>query len=122
MTRIYVITDNQKIRKPLKWLGNSKRSIQEFPFSVQKKIGDELARIQNNKQPGDWKPVGTIGPGVIELRIHHAGEFRVIYVSKFPEAIYVLSAFQKKTEKITRKEIVRARKIYAEIKQGQIQR
>ena len=49
--------------------------------------------------------MSTIGPGVREIRIHVDGEFRVIYIAKFEEAIYVLHAFQKKTQKTSKKDI-----------------
>ena len=41
----------------------------------------------------------AIGPGVCEIRIHIAGAHRVFYVATRPEAIYVLHAFEKKTQK-----------------------
>ena len=47
----------------------------------------------------------TVGIGVREIRIHHDGEFRVLYVAKFPEAIYVLSAFEKKSRQTPQNEI-----------------
>ncbi|MBP7861520.1 type II toxin-antitoxin system RelE/ParE family toxin [bacterium] len=100
LTNLYVITDNSGNVKPIIWLGNSKRNAEKFPF--------------------DWKPMSSVGSGVIEIRIHHRGEFRVIYVSKFSDAIYILSTFQKKTEKTPRIEMVWARKEYAKIKQKRI--
>ncbi len=116
MTDLYVITDNTGEIKPIIWLGNSKRNAEKFPFEIRQLIAKQLDRIQIKKMPNDWKPMSSIGSGVIEIRIHYSGEFRVIYVSKFTDAIYILSAFQKKTEKTPRIEIVRARKEYAKIK------
>ncbi len=58
-----------------------------------------------NIDPTDWKPMNTVGPGVKEIRIHEGGEFRVLYVAKFAEAVFVLHAFQKKTQKTPKKEI-----------------
>jgi len=49
--------------------------------------------------------MSTVGSGVREIRIHQAGEFRVLYVANLPEAIYVLSAFEKKTRKTPRREL-----------------
>ena len=42
-------------------------------------------------------------------RIMDEGQYRVIYVAKFAEAVYVLHAFQKKTQK-TRKQDIDAAK------------
>jgi phage-related protein len=36
-----------------------------------------------------------LGAGVCEIRIHGAVEHRVLYVARFPEAVYVLHAFEK---------------------------
>ena len=41
----------------------------------------------------------TVGPAVREIRIHIAGAHRVFYVATRAEAIYVLHAFEKKTQK-----------------------
>ena len=56
-----------------------------------------------------------IGVGVREIRIHALGEWRVIYVARFDDAIYVLHSFQKKSRKTSQKDIERARQRYKEI-------
>jgi phage-related protein len=44
--------------------------------------------------------MSTIGAGVREIRIRESsGAFRIIYVFRFADAVYVLHAFQKKTQK-----------------------
>lgn len=59
--------------------------------------------VQNGREPDDWKPMHSVGQGVREIRIRDiTGVYRVIYVAKFADAIYVLHCFQKKTQK-TRK-------------------
>jgi phage-related protein len=63
--------------------------------------------------PDDFKSMSGIGPGVHEIRIRDAsGAFRVIYVVRFEEAIYVLHAFQKKTQKTAPLDIELARQRY----------
>jgi phage-related protein len=47
----------------------------------------------------------TIGPGVREIRIHIAGAHRVFYVASRPEAVYVLHAFEKKTQKTSAQDL-----------------
>jgi phage-related protein len=49
--------------------------------------------------------MSTVGPGVREIRIHQAGEFRVLYLANLPEAIFVLSAFEKKARKTPQREL-----------------
>jgi phage-related protein len=54
----------------------------------------------------DWKPMGTIGHGVQEIRIRdEVGAFRVIYVAKFERAVFVFHCFQKKTQKTAQADI-----------------
>ena len=59
--------------------------------------------------------MSSIGQGVKELRIHVDGEFRVVYIAKYEEAIYVLHAFQKKTQKTTKRDIDIARTRFREL-------
>lgn len=58
-----------------------------------------------------------IGAGVREIRIHVLGEWRVLYVAKFADAIYILHAFQKKTQKTKREDIELARRRYRQIEE-----
>jgi len=64
--------------------------------------------VQMGMDPIDWKAMPSIGAGVKELKIHEKGEFRVVFIAKFPEAVYVLHAFQKKTQKTPKKDIALA--------------
>ena len=64
-----------------------------------------MDRVQRGLQSTDWKPMPTIGLGVREIRIRHDGQYRVIYVAKFVEAIYVLHVFQKKSQKTSKRDI-----------------
>ena len=70
--------------------------------------------VKSGEPPLDWKPVHSVGPGVMEIRIRRGGEFRVLYVAKFREAVYVLHCFQKKTQKTDQGDIAIARKRYTE--------
>lgn len=65
--------------------------------------------------PSDWKPLTTVGPGVIEIRVHTEVEHRVFYVAKFEEAIYVLHAFEKRTRQTPQPAIDLARKRFADL-------
>jgi len=85
--------------KPLIWLGSSLKHLQNFPAPTRLLAGFQLRRVQQGLDPDDWKPMNTVGPGVREIRIHVEGAHRVFYVTTRPEAIYVLHAFEKKTQK-----------------------
>jgi phage-related protein len=60
-----------------------------------------LRLVQNGLDPDDWKPMEGVGPGAREIRVRTFDggtlQHRVIYVAKFPEAVYVLHAFEKKS-------------------------
>src|SRR6266446_1315241 len=61
--------------------------------------GLPVGKVQAGLEPADWKPFDDVGAGTREIRIREAsGIYRVIYVAKFEEAIYVLHCFQKKTQ------------------------
>jgi len=100
-------------RKPIAWIGGSREAIRGFPDVAKQRTGRELARVQEGLEPTDYKPMPSIGLGVSELRVREdSGAFRVIYVAKFAEALYVLHAFQKKAQKTPKVEIELARKRY----------
>lgn len=65
--------------------------------------------------PSDFKPLLSVGPGAYEIRIHVLGEWRVVYVAKFDNAVYVLHAFHKKTQKTRREDIELAARRYKQL-------
>ena len=96
--------------KLLKFVGSSLDDLRDFPEEARCVAGFELRALQDGFEPRDWKPVGAVGTGAKEIRIHVLGEWRVIYVAKIRDAIYVLHAFQKKTQKTSQRDIDLARK------------
>lgn len=81
------------------WLGTSKRDVRDFPDDARREAGFQLDKVQHGMQPDDWKPMSTVGAGVREIRIREpSGAFRILYVVRFGDAVYVLHAFQKKTQ------------------------
>ena len=96
--------------KPVTFLGDSLDAIRGFPQGARREVGFQIDRIQRGLVPDNWKPMKSVGPGVREIRIRDdAGAFRVIYVATLPDAVYVLHAFQKKTEQTARRDIKLAR-------------
>ena len=72
-----------------------------------------MDKVQHGEQPDDSKPMRIIGPGVAETRISDAaGAFRVVYAAKFNDAVYVLHAFQTKTQQTSQADIDLARRRY----------
>ncbi len=87
--------------KEIRWMGSSYRDLLEFPEEPRRQAGFQLGKIQAGLEPDNWKPFDTIGPGTREIPIRETdGIYRVMYVTKFVEALYVLHCFQKKTQKL----------------------
>ena len=55
--------------------------------------------MQIGARPSDWKSMPSVGTGVFEIRIHTRLEHRVMYVVAVQDAVHVLHAFEKKTQK-----------------------
>jgi phage-related protein len=101
-------TDEKEIR----WVGSSYTDLLAFPKQPRREAGFQLGRVQAGLDPTDWKPFDEVGTGTREVRISDAkGIFRVMYVAKFEEAVYVLHCFQKKTQATSKqdKDIAAAR-------------
>lgn len=99
--------------KPLVFLGSSQKDLREMPAAVRVALGLELMNVQLGGDPGDFKPMPAVGAGAYEIRYRDAtGAFRVIYVAKFADAVYVLHAFQKKTQKTAQYDLDLAAKRY----------
>jgi phage-related protein len=98
--------------KPVIWLGSSLSIMRDLEDAAKQAFGHALARVQAGLEPVDWKPISTIGPGVAELRVRVGGSFRLVYVARFEEAVYVLHVFQKKSQKTSMLDIELARSRY----------
>ncbi len=98
--------------KRLEFVGSSLNDLKKFPPEARRAVGFELSYVQQGLEPSDWKPISAVGAGVREIRVHVLGEWRVLYVAKFAEAIYVLHVFQKKTQRTRREDIDLARARY----------
>src|SRR3954466_2167788 len=95
--------------KPVVFLGDSLRDLRAFPERARRDAGFQLDRVQHGLDPEDWKPMQTVGPGVREIRVRDAtGAFRVIYIAALAEAVYVLHAFAKKTQRTAQRDLMLA--------------
>jgi phage-related protein len=83
--------------KRLAWVGSSLDDLRGFPEEARRQAGYELSRVQLGQMPTDWKPMPSVGAGAYEIRVHTGEEYRVFYVAKFAEAVYVLHVFNKHT-------------------------
>ena len=103
-------------RKPVEFRGSSLDDLRAFPVTARREAGYQLDQVQQGHEPDDWKPMPGIGSGVQEIRIRDAaGAFRVIYVAKFADAVYVLHCFKKKTLKTSKTDVDLAEKRYRDL-------
>jgi phage-related protein len=92
--------------KPITFLGTSLDDLRAFPDAARREAGHQLDRVQRGLDPADWKPMASIGPGVREVRVRDAaGAFRVFYTATRPEAVYVLHAFEKRTQQTAKRDL-----------------
>ena len=105
--------------RPLRFLGDSLKCLRDFPEDARHDAGYQLDKVQRGAQPDDFKPLAAVGKGVEEVRItDESGAYRVIYVARRAEAVYVLHALQKKTQATPKKDIDTARRRFAELSRG----
>lgn len=94
-TNFDTIMDEKEIR----WVGSSYDDLLHFPYEARREAGFQLGKVQAGIEPDDWRAFEDVGAGVREIRIRESnGIYRVMYVAKFSEAIYIVHCFQKKTQ------------------------
>ncbi|WP_109480952.1 type II toxin-antitoxin system RelE/ParE family toxin [Paraburkholderia sp. C35] len=101
-----------ELEKEIRWIGSSYEDLLAFPDAPRRQAGFQLAKVQAGLDPDNWKPFDIVGAGTREIRVNEQeGAFRVMYVAKFVEAVYVLHCFRKKTQTTSRhdREIAEAR-------------
>ena len=100
------------LNKSISWISSSREDLRNFPKPARRKAGLELRALQRGEMPTDFKSMSSIGPGVMEIRINVGNTYRIFYVAKFEESIYILHAFQKKAQRTSPKDIQLARQRY----------
>ena len=104
------------IEHELIFLGNSRDELLKFPDEARREAGYQLHKVQVGLEPADFKPMTTIGLGVEEIRIREeSGAFRVLYIARLDEVVYVLHAFQKKSQQTPQKDIELGQKRYRDL-------
>ncbi|MDD2894061.1 MAG: type II toxin-antitoxin system RelE/ParE family toxin [Halothiobacillaceae bacterium] len=101
--------------KTLRFIGSSLDDLRDFPAEARRQVGFELDAVQRGMMPTDFKPMPTVGVGVYEIRVHVLGEWRVMYVARFEQCVYVLHAFQKKTQRTRKEDLELAARRYRDL-------
>jgi len=101
--------------KAVLWLGSSREAVRGFSPEGRREAGYQLRQVQAGAMPTDWKAMPTVGAGVYEIRVHVGPEYRILYVAKFEEAVYVLHAFEKRTRQTREADVSLARRRLAAV-------
>jgi phage-related protein len=108
--------------KQIRWVGTALDDLKRFSTHARREAGHALHLVQLGQEPPDWRPMTSIGAGAIELRVHAESEYRVIYVARFAEGIYVLHAFAKRSRQTPQRDLELARARLREVAQWRRQR
>ncbi len=93
-------------RKDIEWIGGSKEVLAGFPKDVRAKFAADLTLVRDGKAPVAYKQLPSVGRGVAELKSSYdKNTYRVLYVVRKRDKVYVLHAFMKKDQKISKKEM-----------------
>lgn len=101
--------------KRIYWMGSAKNDLSGFPLEARRKIGFQLRSVQKGQDPTDFKSMSVIGRGVEEIRVRAGDAYRVFYIARFKEAVYVLHAFQKKAQKTSKQDIELGQQRYRKV-------
>lgn len=105
--------------KSIQFLGDSLKCLREFPDEARQDAGYQLDLVQRGNQPDDFKPMPAIGRGVEELRVwDDSGTYRLVYTARMADFVYVLHAFQKKTQATSKRDIDIAKERYTQLTKG----
>lgn len=106
------------VQKQIRWVGSALDDLRKFTVNARREAGYQLHRVQGGLAPTDWKPMSSVGRGVYEIRIRGGRDYRVFYVAAFEEAVYVLHAFEKRTQKTRAADIELGKKRLATVQRA----
>lgn len=89
------------------WEGDSWKVLKSWPTAIQWDFGDSLREMQRGRPARlNVRPMQSVGKGVFELK--NADEkawYRLLYLARIDDKIYVLDCFEKDTAKTERKDL-----------------
>lgn len=93
------------------WEGDSREVLQSFPDGVRQNLGFQLWQLQLGEKATDYRPLPSVGAGVFELRDQdERAWYRVVYLSRVDDVIYVLHCFEKKSREMPRRDFDTAKR------------
>jgi phage-related protein len=109
--------------KELTFVGSSIDDLRAFPSVARQRCGFQLHLVQSGRDPFDWKPMPSVGPGCREIRVRDSeGIYRVFYVTTVGKRVFVLHCFEKKSQQTTKTDIEIGKQRYKLIKEHPIQK
>lgn len=110
---IEVNEDDEKTKKNICYVGSAEKDINKFPTDVADDISGAIDMIAYGEQPDNFKPMKSVGDGVYEIREKDGDTwYRVFYVAKLGDTVYVLHAFRKNQTKTPKKDLETGQKRY----------
>ena len=107
--------------KELEFLGDSLKRLSEFPRDARQVAGYQLRRVQDGLPSEDFKPMADVGVGVEEIQVWgSAGTYRVLYTARVADKVYVLHAFQKRTQQTLTREKAVAKRRFKQLMRGEL--
>ncbi len=94
------------------WEGDSRDVVKGFPKSIRSKFGADIFNLQRGERPLSFRPMPSLSKGVMELKQRDtAGWYRIVYLSRIDNTLYMLHAFRKHSAKTSKNDlaIVKAR-------------
>ena len=89
------------------WEGDSWKVLKSWPKAIQWDFGNSLREMQYGRAAKlQVRPMQSIGSGVFELK--DADEkmwYRMVYLARIEDTVYVLDCFEKNTAKTERKDL-----------------
>ena len=93
------------------WEGDSKDVLRTFPEGVIQNFGFELWQLQQGMRPRNYRPLPSVGSGVFELRDQdERGWYRVVYLSRIDDVIYVLHCFEKRSREMPARDFQKSKR------------
>jgi phage-related protein len=101
------------------WMGNSRQVLRDWPEEIRASVGQSLRLLQQGFPAAlAVRPMQSIGKGVFELKeADESAWYRVIYLARIEDRIYILDCFTKNTRKTARNDLETARVRLARVQQ-----
>jgi phage-related protein len=101
------------------WEGNSREVLTDFPDSIRADLGFSLWQLQQGEIPASsTRRMESVGSGVWELKEQDERKwYRVIYLARIDNVIYVLHCFEKQSRKTDRRDLETAKERLARVRQ-----